>query len=237
MNTTLTDDTDPERLRALQKELASQVVRTDAFERISTIAGVDVAYSSGDYLHVAAAVALDAATLEPIETTTALVENDFPYIPGLFSFRELPPILAALQKLTNWPDLIICDGHGIAHPQRFGLASHLGIEVDTPTIGCAKTRLIGEFDPVAAERGSTSPLFVENECVGHVLRTQSDIKPLFISLGHRISLATSCDWVLHAAQSYRQPETTRLADQEVRKILKQRGNALRHRDGKDSPTP
>jgi len=204
----------------LQQELASKVVKTDQYDDIKFIAGVDVAYQKeGDKL-VAAVVILDAESLEVIETVVAEDTVQFPYIPGLFSFRELPPLIKAFAKLKNTPDLVVCDGQGFAHPRRFGLACHLGVIFDVPTIGCGKTRLLGEAGEPDVERGSTSQLVDSGEIIGSVLRTQVGVKPIYVSIGHRVSLNTACEWVLKLAPKYRQPDTTRMADQVVRAELK-----------------
>ncbi|CAM3544117.1 Endonuclease V [Vibrio aerogenes CECT 7868] len=208
----------------LQQQLAAQVIKTDQLRTVNYIAGVDVAYpDSGDRL-VAAVVILDADTLEVIETQTAEDEVHFPYIPGLFSFRELPPLLKAFEKVQQTPDLILCDGQGLAHPRRFGLACHLGMLFDVPTIGCGKTRLTGEHEQPAPERGASAPLIDQNEVIGCVLRTQTNINPVYVSVGHKISLETACKWVLKAAPKYRLPETTRQADHLVNTLRKALGN-------------
>jgi deoxyribonuclease V len=158
--------------------------------------------------------------LDVIETATAEDRVLFPYIPGLFSFRELPPLIKACAKLQHSPDLVVCDGQGYAHPRRFGLACHLGVIFDLPTIGCGKTRLLGEHKEPDTKRGAIAPLYDNNEVIGNVLRTQNGINPIYLSVGHRISLATACEWVLKLSPKYRLPETTRQADQVVRKMLK-----------------
>ncbi len=199
----------------IQKSLAPQVVRQDDFESIKYIAGVDVAYGTNENELYAAAVILEAETLKIIETSITKSIVQFPYIPGLFSFRELPPLITALEKLSTAPDLIICDGQGLAHPRRFGLACHLGLLFDIPTIGCGKTRLVGEHSTPSEKRGSQAELIDNNEIIGSVLRTQSGVKPVYVSLGHKISLETACNWVLKLSPQYRLPETTRTADQAV----------------------
>ncbi|NGZ77625.1 deoxyribonuclease V [Saccharibacillus alkalitolerans] len=206
---------------SLQLELAAKISLRDPepFD-VRRIAGIDVAYDKDDDRLVAAVVVLDADTLDVVETAAAWGSPSFPYVPGLFSFRELPPVLEAFGRLKTAPDLIVCDGQGIAHPRRFGLASHLGLLLGIPSIGCGKTRLIGEYDEPAAERGSASPLLADGgELVGHVLRTQTGVKPVFVSPGHLISPDTACHWVLKLAPRYRLPETTRQADQLVRREL------------------
>ena len=210
---------DPSDALKLQKSLATKVIQEDLFDELNYIAGVDVAYEKeGDKL-CAAVVVLESKSLEIVESATAIDVAQFPYVPGLFSFRELPPICHALAKLETVPDLIVCDGQGIAHPRRFGLASHLGVLFDVPTIGCGKTRLVGEASVPGANRGNFSPLCENGEVVGRVLRTQDGIKPLYVSIGHRVSLSTAGDWVLRLSTKYRLPQTTRFADQLVRQCL------------------
>lgn len=204
----------------LQATLAKQVITHNEFNSIDTVAGVDVAYHEQSNQVVGAISVLDANTLELLETQVSIEEISFPYVPGLFSFRELPPLLNAFAKLTIKPDLIVCDGHGIAHPRRFGLACHLGVTLNLPTIGCAKTKLIGDFLPVEQARGQMSDLLINEDVVGKVLRTQHNVKPVFVSIGHKISLDTAAEWVLKLSPKYRLPETTRQADQLVNKTLK-----------------
>lgn len=205
----------------LQQEWSQRVIRTDDFGEIKTVAGVDVAYSHKTERVVAAVAVLEASTLQPLQTVYADLENAFPYISGLFSFRELPAIIKALEQLQVLPDLIICDGQGYAHPRRFGLACHLGVMFDVPTIGAAKKRFIGEYQEPNHTRGSQSFLIDHdnNEIVGTVLRTQDGINPVYVSIGHKVSLNTACHWVLQLANQYRLPETTRLADHAVRQRL------------------
>jgi deoxyribonuclease V len=198
------------------------VIKKDQLDAVKYVAGVDVAYDQKSGKLVAAAVVLDAGSLDVAETAIAEDVARFPYIPGLFSFREIPPIAKALKKLNISPDLIVCDGQGIAHPRLFGIASHLGVLFDVPTIGCAKTRLMGEAGQPEIQRGSHAPLTDHGEVIGNVLRTQDHVKPIYVSIGHRISLSTACDWILKLSPHYRLPETTRKADQTVRRALKNR---------------
>jgi deoxyribonuclease V len=203
----------------LQQELATKVIKEDQLSGVNLVAGTDVAYEKcGDKL-VAAVVILDAHTLDVIETVTAEDHTHFPYIPGLFSFRELPPLIKAFAKLQHSPDLVVCDGQGLAHPRRFGLACHLGVLFDVPTIGCGKTRLLGKHQEPDTTRGAVAPLVDNDEVIGNVLRTQTDINPIYVSIGHRISLATACEWILKTSPKYRLPETTRQADQAVKGLL------------------
>jgi deoxyribonuclease V len=203
----------------LQTQLAKLVVREDRLGPIRTVAGVDVAYDKHSAKLVAAVVVLDIETLQVVAQASAQDVEKFPYVPGLFSFRELPPIALALAQLDAAPDLIVCDGQGIAHPRRFGLACHLGILFDVPTIGCGKTRLLGEEDALERKRGNTAALRDGGEIIGSVVCTQDGIKPLYVSVGHRISLATASAMIVRLAPDYRLPETTRQADQLVKKIM------------------
>jgi len=197
----------------LQERFSSLVEKQDRLLRtIGQVTGLDVAYERGGTRLFAAVVTQSVDTLAVLETATHEDSACFPYVPSLFSFREAPPLIAAFAKLAHTPDLLICDGHGIAHPRRFGLACHVGLLLDIPTIGCAKSHLIGHFGPPGDRRGDYSFLSHDGETIGAVLRTQDGTKPVFVSIGHRISLATACAWVLRLAASYRQPEPIRAAN-------------------------
>lgn len=188
-----------------------------------TVAGLDVAYApTGDRL-AAAVVVLDATSLAVVDSAVVLGEAAFDYVPGLFAFRELPALLTALDRLSVRPDLLICDGHGLAHPRRFGLACHLGVVSGLPALGVGKTPLVGRWDEPGARRGSWSPLAVGGEVVGRVLRTRDGVKPVFVSVGHRMGLANATERVLALTPRYRLPETTRAADQACRRALTLRG--------------
>ncbi|MER5700945.1 deoxyribonuclease V [Micromonospora sp. NPDC002296] len=185
----------------------------------ATVAGLDVAYAeSGDRL-AAAVTVLDARTLAVVDRAVGVGRPAFPYVPGLFAFRELPALLDALEKLTVRPELLVCDGHGLAHPRRFGLACHLGVVTGLPAIGVGKTPLVGEWEPPAARRGAWSPLRDGGEVVGRVLRTRDGVKPVFVSVGHRMGLDNACARVLALTPRYRLPETTRTADRLCREAL------------------
>ncbi|MGW4295694.1 deoxyribonuclease V [Micromonospora chersina] len=185
----------------------------------ATVAGLDVAYSdSGDRL-AAAVTVLDAATLAVVDEAVDVGRPAFDYVPGLFAFRELPALLAALERLTVRPDLLVCDGHGLAHPRRFGLACHLGLVTGLPAIGVGKTPLVGVWDEPAPQRGAWTPLRDGGEVVGRVLRTRDGVKPVFVSVGHRMSLDNAVDRVLALTPRYRLPETTRTADHLCRRAL------------------
>ena len=207
---------------ALQTALSAQVEREDRLGDVRHVAGVDVAYDDASKTAVGAAVVLDAQSFSVIESVTATVPVTSDYQPGAFVLREFEPSMAALRQLGAAPDLIICDGQGIAHPRKCGLACHLGLELDVPTIGCAKARLIEEPQPPGEERGDTAPLLQGDELLGAALRTQNGIKPVYVSTGHRVSLQTACDWVLKMSPRYRLPETTRAADQACRRALEAR---------------
>lgn len=220
-------DVSVEQARALQERLAKDIsLQNDvAVADVKLIAGVDVAYAKESDELVAAVVVLESEHLTIVEQVTARDHVHFPYIPGLFSFREIPPLLKAFAKLSHQPDIVVCDGQGFAHPRRFGLASHLGLLLDVPTCGCGKKRLIGEFDSVADERGARSELIDHDELVGYALRTQTGIKPVFVSAGHRMTHERACDWILKLTPKYRLPETTRQADHLVNMTLKAQQSA------------
>lgn len=201
--------------REIQLVLADKVELTSLKNEIDYVAGVDVAYLDNQDVVVAAIVVLDARTLEPVETSTAEQTVNFPYVPGLFSFRELPPVIEAFHNLNTKPDIIVCDGHGIAHPRRFGLASHFGVIVGLPCIGCAKTTLLPSDEAPGPSRGDCADICLNGETVGCSLRTQDQVNPVYVSPGHKITLRESIDWILRLCSKYRLPETTRQADQAV----------------------
>lgn len=197
---------------AIQENLRSEIITTDQLGTVQYVAGVDVGFAENDNLSVAGVAVLSFPDLELKEKAIAKRTTTFPYLPGFLSFREVPAVLDALAQLTIAPDLILCDGQGIAHPRRFGLACHLGLLANVPTIGVAKSIYIGEHEEVGAERGSWQALWDNGEVIGAVLRSQTNVKPLYVSSGHCISLPTAIDYVLRCAPKYRLPETTRWAD-------------------------
>jgi deoxyribonuclease V len=199
-----------EEAQAIQERLRSQVIAHDDFGEIRTVAGVDTGYE-GD-LARAAVVVLAYPSLEPLDYAVARRPAPIPYVPGYLSFRETPAVLAALDALHTHPDLLICDGQGIAHPRRFGIASHIGVLSGLPSIGCAKSLLTGHHGPVPDERGAHVPLTHRGEQIGVVLRTREGTKPLYISIGHRVGLPTAIQFVMSCTTKYRLPETTRAAD-------------------------
>lgn len=197
----------------LQKQLAFEVIREDKFEGpVKSVAGIDLGYDAKTDTSRAVVVVLKFPELELIESAEAILPIQFPYVPGLLSFRETPVAIKALEKLQNAPDLILCDGQGIAHPRRFGIACHIGLLADVPSIGVAKSVLVGKFENLGERRGSRAPLVHRNEEIGVALRTKDKVQPVYVSVGHRISLETAVDFVLQCAPKYRLPETTRLAD-------------------------
>lgn len=195
----------------IQRRLASQVLRKGQGRRPSFIAGVDISVPKAAGMAIGAVVVVQYPGLDVVETKTVSCRLDFPYVPGLLSFRESPLILAACQSLTITPDLILVDGQGIAHPRRIGIASHLGLLLDTPTIGCAKSRLCGSHDEPGTVPGSYAPIVDQGEVVGAALRTKLGVKPVYVSIGHKIDLESAIYWVLHCCRGYRLPEPTRLA--------------------------
>ncbi|MER6990823.1 endonuclease V [Saccharopolyspora hirsuta] len=186
------------------------MVRVEDPPQVRTAAGLDVAYRDEDEI-VAVVTVLDVASLSVVDSSVVRGKAEFPYVPGLFAFREAPPLLAALDELSVRPDVLVCDGQGLAHPRRFGLACHLGVLTDLPSIGVGKTAM-GRYEPPGEERGDWSPLRLDDEVVGRALRTQRGVKPVFVSVGHRCTLDAACDLVLRLTPNYRLPETTRTAD-------------------------
>lgn len=215
----------PEEAIHLQQEYATLVERTDRLpQSIRYVAGADVAYGlEGDPRVFATVVVIDMHDLKTAEIATEVGEYQSSYVPGLFAFRELPTLCLAMAKITRNVDLIICDGQGIAHPRRCGIASHLGILFDVPTIGCGKTRLLGTYSEPGPDRGDWSSLLDGGEFIGSVLRTQSGINPLFVSTGHRVSESTARDWILRLAAEYRQAEPIRRANQVANELRESHG--------------
>ncbi len=199
----------------IQKDLVGRLIREDDFGRIESVAGIDVSFSPQKDLLYAAIVVIDAVSLEPLEIVSAAQKPAFPYVPGLLTFREGPVVQEAYAKLTREPDLLMFDGQGIAHPRGLGLAAHMGVLMDRPSIGCAKSRLIGEFKEPKQKRGAMRTLSLHRKKIGVVLRTKDNTKPLFVSPGHRVSVETAAEWVLRTGNDYRLPEPTRLAHLEA----------------------
>jgi deoxyribonuclease V len=199
--------------KEVQQNLRNQIISQDQFtEPIQHVAGVDMGFAEDGKISRAAVAVLSFPALEVVETSIAYRPTEFPYIPGFLSFREIPALLDALQKIKTIPDMILCDGQGMAHPRRFGIACHLGLIVDIPTIGVAKSWFIGQYKALADSKGSWQPLIDQGETIGAVLRTRSGVKPVYVSAGHRVSLATAIEYTLRCTTKYRLPETTRIAD-------------------------
>jgi len=201
----------------LQRKLACNVKFSALKKQPRLIAGLDCAFSKNGQRIVACAVVVKLPDLELIETTNTARKVTFPYIPGLLSFREAPACIAAVKKLKTVPDLFIIDGQGIAHPRRLGLAAHLGLFFDKPTIGCAKSRLTGTFKKPPPEKGAYSLLKDNSEVIGAVVRTRTNVKPVFVSVGNKCLLKEAIKITLACATKYRLPEPTRLAHQMVGK--------------------
>jgi len=197
--------------RSIQESLRHEVIKKDVLTKPQRVAGVDVGFEQGGTVTRAAVAVLDFPDLTLREHAIVRRKTRFPYVPGYLSFREAPAILAALKKLREKPDLLLCDGQGLAHPRRFGLACHLGVLADIPSIGVAKSRLIGDHGRLLESKGAWAPLLIDGERIGAVLRTRSGVHPLYISIGHRISLRTAIKYVLLCTTKYRLPETTRHA--------------------------
>jgi deoxyribonuclease V len=195
----------------IQHRLAPQVSRSNEVLTPALIAGVDISVSREEGVARGAVVVLNYPELRLVETKVVSGRVDFPYVPGLLSFREAPLTLAVCQELSVIPDLILVDGQGIAHPRRFGLASHLGLFLDTPTIGCAKSRLCGHHQEPGDNPGSYAELIDRDETIGVALRTKVGVKPVYVSIGHRVDLESAIYWVMKCCRGYRLPEPCRLA--------------------------
>ena len=219
-------DIPPKEAVALQRQLAGEVRIEPLRDSLRTVAGADCAFV-GERLGrrqpargriIAAAVLCDADAMEVLATSEVNRPCEFPYVPGLLSFREAPAVIEAVERLPRRPDLLMCDGQGYAHPRRFGLASHVGVWLDVPTIGVAKSRLCGEAAEPGIARRSRAALRDRGETVGAVLRTRTRVRPLYISVGHRVTLDDAVRWALRCAVRFRLPEPTRLADRLVARL-------------------
>ncbi len=204
-------DLSPSEAKALQHQLADRVIAETTFDpaTVRTAAGVDV--SIRGRMARTAVVVLELTSLEPVDCAVDEAPVTFPYIPGLLTFREGPSVLRALERLSIWPDVFLFDGQGIAHPRRIGLAAHMGVILDHPSIGCAKSRLTGTHAEPGDDVGTWEPLTDGDEIIGAVVRSRAGVKPLYVSTGHRVGLPTAIDLVLRCTQGYRLPETTRYA--------------------------
>ena len=211
--------------KQIQQSLARRLILEGKPKTLNLVAGADVSYSRKDQKLWAGVVVFDLTVWEVVEEQWETGEAVFPYVPGYLSFREIPVLLRAFGRIRNTPDVVLIDGQGTAHPQRMGLASHIGLFLDAPTIGCAKSRLIGEYKSVGLIKGSCSVLRVENEDVGWVLRTRDGVKSIFVSPGHRIGLGSVNEIVLACCRKYRIPEPLRRAHRLVTK-LRQEGRLM-----------
>lgn len=201
----------PKEAIALQRELCLRVQRVDRIAAVRHVCGVDIGFEDDGRVTRAAAVILAFPGLEFVEHAIARLPTRFPYVPGLLSFREIPAALEALARLRRRPDLLLCDGQGIAHPRRCGLASHLGLAAELPSVGVAKTRLVGTHRAPPERRGAWTPLVDGGETIGAVLRTRVGVKPIYVSIGDRVSLPSAIAYVMACCTRYRLPETTRWA--------------------------
>jgi deoxyribonuclease V len=211
-------DITPKQAVAVQRDLADQVVIAPLIPTVRTVAGTDCAFTADGQEIVAAAVLCDAKTLAVIATAHVRQNCTFPYVPGLLSFREAPAVIAAVAALPGRPDLLLCDGQGLAHPRRFGLACHVGVWLDLPTIGVAKSRLIGDHRTPGRSRGCRARLVHQGQTIGAVVRTRDGVKPLYISIGHRVTLDDAVRWALRCARRYRLAEPNRQAHILVGKV-------------------
>ena len=205
-------DVSVQEAKEIQVRLAPLVSFASAVPReVRHVAGVDISAADGRGVAKAAVVVLSYPELDPEEVSLAEAEPRLPYIPGLLSFRETPVLVSALEKLETSPDLIVVDGQGYAHPRRFGLACHIGLITDTPTIGCAKSILVGRHGELGLDRGAEAPLMHDGEAIGAAVRTRTGVRPVYVSVGHKVDLASASRWVLACCRGRRLPETTRLA--------------------------
>jgi deoxyribonuclease V len=210
-------DISPAEAIALQGELAALVVQAPLEGPVRTVAGIDCAFADGGESIIAAAILCEAETMAVLARAIEVRPCRFPYVPGLLSFREAPAVIAAVGKLPERPDLLMCDGQGLAHPRGLGLACHVGLWLDCPTIGVAKSRLCGQHRTPGQGRGCRTPLRYAGKVVGAVLRTRANVKPLYVSVGHRLTLEQALDWTLRATRGFRLPEPTRWAHVTVAK--------------------
>ena len=219
-------DVDYSKALAIQNELSNRVTIQNFDQTPRLIAGADVGYSHSDDTLYAAVVIFKFPNLEEVETATATGMADFPYIPGMLTFREAPVLLTAFRKLKRTPEVVMFDGQGIAHPKRLGLASHIGLWLKIPSIGCAKKRLMGEHVKVGPEMGDRTELWSKDKLIGYVVRTRKDVKPVYVSPGHLIDFDMSIDLVLQTTRGYRLPEPTRQAHFAVNEL--RRNDQLNH---------
>jgi deoxyribonuclease V len=204
-----------------QERLRERVILEDAFGTIRYVAGADLAFDPETDIAFAGVIVYRFPEMEEVERRQARRKLRFPYVPGLLSFREGPVLLGALARLRTEPDLILIDGHGRAHPRRFGIASHIGVLLDKATIGCAKSLLVGEHDEPALKSGSAAPLWFQGERVGEVLRTRDNVRPIYVTIGHRVSLDSAVEFVKRCCDGFRIPKPTREADHYVGQLRRE----------------
>jgi deoxyribonuclease V len=202
----------------IQRDLRDRLILEAPKMDLRLVAGADVSYSKGSDIFFSSVVILEMPGMDILEEATAEERVDFPYIPGLLSFREAPVLIKALEKVKNIPDVIIFDGHGISHPRGMGLASHMGLVLDLPSIGCAKKKLVGDYEPVGNEVGDHTPITLRDDVVGAVLRTKTNVKPVFVSPGHRMDIPSAIEIVLRTCRGYKLPEPTRQAHLSVNRV-------------------
>lgn len=217
-------DIAPEEAVRIQKKLAKQIKILPLNKKVQTVAGADISFDRGSDIMHAAIITLNLPDLEPINRSLVSHEMTFPYIPGLLAFRELPVLLKAWEQLEIKPDVLILDGHGLAHPRRMGIATHFGIEVDHPTIGCAKNILTGSHDDLDAEKGATAKLTDEGETVGLALRSRTNVNPVYISPGYKVSFEDVYSIIMKTLTKYKLPRTTRLSHQWANKFRRGEAN-------------
>lgn len=201
-----------EQAKLIQQQLRTQVIIENQFQDLKYVAGVDVGFQDNYKITQAAVAVLSFPDLKLVDQAITTCPTTFPYLPGFLSFREIPALMLALEKITIIPNLILCDGQGFAHPRRFGLACHLGVLLDVPTIGVAKSLLIGNHEELGSDKGSWQLLKHQGETVGAVVRSRNNVKPIYVSIGHKIELPTAIEYTLSCTTKYRLPETTRWAD-------------------------
>ena len=229
LRSAITGSLTPRDARALQEEWRDQLILQPPPDLAPLrIGGADISTQKNDARGYAGVVVLDRESLETVEQASAVTDLPFPYIPGLLSFRELPPLTAAWERLTTRPDVLIFDGQGIAHPRRFGLACHGGLLFGVPSIGCAKSILVGTHGPLGEERGSTAELVHRGEVVGMAVRTRTGVKPVYVSPGHLMDLTTAVDLVLQVSPRYREPETTRRSHRLVNELRRSSPSLFDH---------
>ncbi|WP_455200284.1 deoxyribonuclease V [Kaarinaea lacus] len=197
--------------KVIQEQFRDKVITLNQLKRVNNVAGIDIGFESNGKITRAAIAVLSFPDLEIVEQQIVRDKTRLPYVPGYLSFREVPSALIAFEKLKIIPDLLLCDGQGLAHPRRFGLACHLGLWTGIPSIGVAKSRLIGTHQDVGTEKGDWQALMNGNDIIGAILRTRSNVSPVFVSIGHKVDLATAIDYTLRCTTRYRLPETTRWA--------------------------